>query len=119
MQFANCPHEVARLIAWFSDHRSDLPIMAETFACILPAFRMKYAALGCIFSASGPRSTALKMQLRTTGATFGRPRRLASANHEPPDPAEDVPEEKLGISLDICGPQSSCRQRGSLRRKPG
>jgi hypothetical protein len=45
------------------------------------------------------------MQLRTTGATSGRPRRLASANYEPPDPAEDVPEEKLGISLDICGAQ--------------
>src|SRR6187397_2097052 len=103
MQLANCPHEVARLIVWFSDHRAGLPTMAETLACMLPAFRMKYPALGSIFDASGPTSTTRKMQVRTTGATSGRPRRLASANHEPPDPAEDVAEEKLGISLDICG----------------
>jgi hypothetical protein len=45
------------------------------------------------------------MHVRTIGATSGRPRRLASANHEPPDPTEEVPEEKLGISLDICGAQ--------------
>jgi len=66
---------------------------------------MKYPALGSIFIGSGPTSTTRKMQLRTTGATSGRPRRLASANNETLSPTEDVPEEKLGISLDICGAQ--------------
>src|SRR6185436_20399085 len=105
MQLANSPHLMAKKTVWLSDLRPGLPTKAATLACMLPAFRMKYPALGSIFSASGPTSTTRKMQVRTTGATSGRPRRLASANHEPPDPAEDVADEKLGISLDICGAQ--------------
>src|SRR5436305_6145871 len=101
MQFANCPHDAASSIVWFSDHRSDLPSMAETFACILPAFRMKYAALGCIFAASGPTSTTLKIQLRTTGAVSGRPIRFGSANSETLGPLENG----LCIRFDICGAQ--------------
>jgi hypothetical protein len=62
---------------------------------------MKYPALGSIFAASGPTSTTRKMQLRTTGATSGRPRRLASANNETLGPTET----KLDIALDIFGAQ--------------
>ena len=82
------PHVAARLIVWFSDHRSDLPSMAETFACMLPDFRMKYAALGSTL-ASAPRSITFMIQLRTTGAVSGRPMRLVSANNETLGPPEN------------------------------
>src|SRR6185369_3942449 len=101
MQPANSPHLMAKKTVWLSDLGPGLPTMAATLACMLPAFRMKYPALGSIFSASGPTSTTRKMQLRTTGATSGRPRRLASANNETLGPTET----KLDIALDIFGAQ--------------
>src|SRR4029078_1581902 len=101
MQFANSPHLEAKKVVWLSNHLSDLPTRVETLACMLPAFRMKYAALGSNFLASRPRSNTRKIQLRTPGAVSGRPRRLASANHEPPDPAEETPEEKSGSRLEV------------------
>src|SRR6266850_5920560 len=102
MHSANSPHLLAKLTVWNSDlGSSGLPARLEMFACMVPAFRMKYPALGSIFIASGPTSTTRKMQLRTTGATSGRPRRLASANNETLGPTET----KLDIALDIFGAQ--------------
>ena len=56
--------------------------IVEMFADMLPAFRMKYAALGSIFLMSRPELNKRKIQVRTTGAVSGRPRRLAVG--EPP-----------------------------------
>src|SRR5262245_20300780 len=106
MQLANSPHLAATPTVGFSDDICGWPARAPTLACMVPAFRMKYAALGSIF-ASWPRSTMRKMQLRTTGAVSGRPRRLASANQEPPELTEELdeelPDEKPGISFQSCG----------------
>src|SRR5258708_4378831 len=114
MQVANSPHAAAKPTVRFPAQRPppttfDLPAKADMLACMLPAFSMSYAALVSIFSFP-PGFTMRLMQVRRIGAVCARPRRLVSANHEPPEPADEVPEEmpeeKLGISFNSCGPQN-------------
>src|SRR5438445_972486 len=113
MQVANSPHAAAKPTVRFPAHGPppgfDLPAKACMLACMLPAFSMSYVALVSMLSFR-PGFNMRVRQVRRIGAVCARPRRLVSANHEPPEPAEEVPEElpeeKLGISFNSCGPQN-------------
>src|SRR5258705_4857421 len=101
MQVAISPHLEAITNVKSSVFAPALPSKVERLAWMLPAFKMRYAALGSIFS-SRPTSNTRKIQFRITGAVSAPPRR-ASANHEPT--SEETAEERPGIQLDICGGQ--------------